>query len=457
MSEDSFNSEKFVSDLKERLSQPLPEVVQDNQEQIKRIYLDLVDAGNALKRVLKKGDGVIAITAKTGDEIRASERNLLDATRKKLLEQASLMLRKIKKDIEVIFKPPFNFIKDGIESAESTDTDERFASVEHEDLKEQDFKAWEQIIKDASSVVGRVASFKERLMKPKSDYREKSQHEIKIFGALNPYREGFLDSGIPDIVNNDLAAERRDVVLGLEEILAENQQYYMDMGLPDWAENIGSFDLNLTSEKIETIRQEVASGAVLIFMPNKITQLATTTDQIKKACKPRWVDSGREQAVLEADLWDGVGKLVDSHSEVLVIGIPEKPYISLMKPSRRSEARTFNKTVFEQFQELSKINEERAQDDQVPVSVTNLFEFVSLQIIFGEQLKEKLSNIGKPLTILPLNYNTTVRFTIAPLSNYDEVLSGSFNPGAGQTCFSVVDAQGAYDLNGVRFSVRVGN
>ncbi len=287
-------------------------------------------------------------------------------------------------------------------------------------------------------------------------FAESGEHRLIVSGAQNPYREALRGSGLPNIEQHPLAAEKRDLALDLIEILGSDQESYRSAGLTAWAKDVAKFNWSqLTAEKFKIIEQEIADGAIPIFMPGRLVQLDTTVEDFTKRLKPTWIKEGEQQAVADAYRRDYFANLIKDKATELVKDVPTRPYLSLQKPTQNPEPRTCNKTVPEQLEEFASIQKTRESSGKSPVYVTSPAEYAALQKRFTERVSTLCeTNNLKPNTINPLDSNTWTRFISLAVSSVGSVPNGYFNPGDRQLNFNWSNAGSRHSRTGFRLSVR---
>ncbi|MBU1132239.1 pentapeptide repeat-containing protein [Patescibacteria group bacterium] len=202
---------------------------------------------------------------------------------------------------------------------------------------------------------------------------------IFVRNAKNPFREAFVDGGV-------VAPERKDAVWNLVEKCHEDMAVYQDCEIESWARNLAGREnklRNLSAEKKRIIESEIAEGAIPIIMPGKRVQLETTIEQIKML-RPKFKnEDGVETLANESNLsWSHLKQLIAQRDALLVSGIPDGPYILLMKPTQKSELR--GKTMGAQRAEIAAINENRSAERKI--YAINLYEYAAAQTIRSKMI-----------------------------------------------------------------------
>jgi hypothetical protein len=278
-----------------------------------------------------------------------------------------------------------------------------------------------------------------------------SPSSFTVRDSLNPYRKALLAGGV--LASDPTTAERKDMVIDLDKILAGDIASYRASNLPRWALALEAVkgDLHLTPENRRVIEQEVKEGSIIIFMPGRAVQLETTADEYKRL-KPKWIIDGLPQTLDDTFLWDYLASLISNKDQSLVQDVPERPYFMLIKPTAEVEPRTANKTVDQQKQEFVKINKERKKTGQAPVHVVNPAEYAAFMQRSTEHIQESSSQSLDtliPPDDLDVSYN---RFINLPLSSDDDVPCGCFYPGGrllrfGGGVAALADAWGGFRLS----------
>jgi len=284
-------------------------------------------------------------------------------------------------------------------------------------------------------------------------YLETFSNEICVENAKNPFQEAFRDGGVE-------APEQKTMEWNLVEQSGKDAEIYRDRGLTSWAESLSGLEeklRNLSVEKRKIIEAEIAEGAIPIIMPGKQVQLETTVEEIKKLRPKFKINEDGEitlagESYLERDL---LKNLIARRNELLVLDIPDEPYILLTKPTHESELR--DKTVVEQKQAILDITAERTANNRAPVYAMNLHEYVALQTVFSEMIKQRNTDENLELTQMrPLDFSgqTVTRVILRPLSSYGLVPTGYWNQNDSQLILDY-DFVLADPVVGVRLSVRV--
>lgn len=277
---------------------------------------------------------------------------------------------------------------------------------------------------------------------------------ITVKDALNPYREALLEGGILPAQ----AMEKQETKLDLIQTLKQDRNSYQSAGLTEWAQSLNGLESRLQSlslEKRKTIEQEIKDGAITIFMPGKDIQFNLTVERLVQQLKSLWIEDGQPQAVADTYLeWKHFKNLIQSQTKAaeLLADVPTRPYILLTKPFQAPDARTCNKNVSGQLQELKLVNNERKaqkRDDAYPM---NPHEYVATQKRFTERLPLQTSSLLS--TISPLDKNTWTRFIHLPFAD-GNVPNGYWNPADRRLELGRGDAEGRYSSGGFRLSVRV--
>ena len=272
--------------------------------------------------------------------------------------------------------------------------------------------------------------------------------------AVNPYREALLAGGIS---NTDPATvEKKEVAVDLARMLEDAIPLHRSAGREDWARALEAIrgDIRMTPEKRRILEQEIADGAIVIPMPGRDTQLATTSEQYQTTFTPIWIKDSTVQPQGDAYLWDYIKELIDNRDPSLIAGIPERPYVMLIKPTQAPEARTCKKTVDQQKAEVVKMNQERTTQGQAPVASAKPAEFGVVQQFFTHSVQAEAPG-GTLTTLQPLDSVTYSRFIDLPVSAVGSVPSGCFGLGSRRLGFGEGGARWADPGGGVRLLVRV--
>jgi len=271
--------------------------------------------------------------------------------------------------------------------------------------------------------------------------------------AVNPYREALLAGGIAPA--EPATAEKKDIAIDLTRLLNEAIPAHRTAGREDWARALEAIrgDIRMTPEKRRILEQEIGDGAIPILMPGKEAQLATTPEQYIKTFAPIWIKDDAPQAQADAYLWEHTQTLIANRDPSLIAGIPERPYLMLIKPTQASEQRTCDKTVDQQKEEVKQINQERQRQGKAPLAPTKPAEYGALQQFATRAIQAEAPT---PLTTLqPLDSATYARFIDVPVSSDGFVPSGNFNPDYRKLWFGWDYAGHGYSEGGVRLLVRV--
>jgi hypothetical protein len=237
--------------------------------------------------------------------------------------------------------------------------------------------------------------------------------------AVNPYHQVFLENEITD---PKLNPTKKKIKLDWKREVWKTQDLYKERLLGDWAANLEGVEekfKKMSLEKRRIIQREIRDGAIAILMPGANTQFNTTMPTIKAGFNPLWIEDGSIQTVSSVMVWGDFEKLVELGHPGLVAGVPDKPYVLLVKPTPAPLKRTCDKTVEEQKRELIKMNEERAEKNLAPVDSIGLFEYLALQQQFSRRAKEEFNSVMSRPTLTPLDDGmNTILISMPTIDNY---------------------------------------
>jgi hypothetical protein len=285
---------------------------------------------------------------------------------------------------------------------------------------------------------------------------ERQETEIIVSNALNPFREYFIAGDIPE--THPAAAETYEAVVNIEELLTTTIDTYRAQNLPHWADALLAIhdDIRMNPEKRRVIEQELRDGAIPILMPGKDTLQATTPEELTQdTLHPLWIKDGVSQTLNTTYLWDHIKGLMEAHHPSLTEDVPDRPYLSFMKPTATVDPRTTNKTVEGQKQELLLINQERRAGGKHPAHATNPYEHAELQYTATHAAQESAPTPLTTLTPLDDVNHSYTRFITLPFSADGYVPGACFGPVNRRVGFSGGSAVARLRVGGFRLSVRV--
>jgi len=302
-------------------------------------------------------------------------------------------------------------------------------------------------------VLDKISPYRDEIEAILSELEEAFKYEFVVRNAINPYAEAMRDGGITD---TEFTAERKDVHVNLQEILAGDREAYVAAGLILWAQAIpvDIHDFNLSREQIEIIKSRVAQGEIPIFMPGRWQQMNGLVAAMRNL-KPKYIEEKQEKEVEVSihntaydylDLMDeiinleifGTGSKEDIKKSIKsfieegqdpemlfasLAAIPENSYVVMVKPNQVPEERTTKKALKDQIKEFEQM---KAENPDLNLRVQSLAEYSALQNRFTHRVDDFAKSSGVVLEKLcPLDrysnpdshYQSICRFIDLPVKS----------------------------------------
>jgi hypothetical protein len=271
---------------------------------------------------------------------------------------------------------------------------------------------------------------------------------VIVRDALNPFHEALQKNKIPEAQN----PERHNRKVDLLEVLKADIASYQGSNLKEWVEALKAIknDIRLTREKFRIIEQELADGAIPIFMPGAKVQQDTTPEQYMQNIKPIWKKEGQPQALKDAYMGDHIKHLITTKDASLVQGVPSRPYLLLVKPTQKPHKDTCGRTLNGQIAELARMN--AARSGRATLGSIKPLEYAALQ----QRFTQSLATTMPPLSVIsPLDSSTIwTKFIDLPVAD-GYVPCGLFIPSFVHMKFGRSDADIQCAISGFRPVVRV--
>jgi hypothetical protein len=270
---------------------------------------------------------------------------------------------------------------------------------------------------------------------------------LTVPDALNPRSDIFKDN--PHITGAE-AQERVIEVVDFAELLRSDKQRYADIGLSEWASVLPD-TLSFSQEQLDRFKELIKDGNIPSFLPDKQTQLDTIEKAIE-VFKPIWIKGGVKQKVEQtAHNWDHFKELTANKAPELVIGVPDRPYISFTKPTQSPPEETKNKNLEDQKKLFAHM-----QRNNPRLFVMNPTAYLALQDIWTRRAQEYATSKNLTLTTLTPHDSGDLftRFINLPKSASGAIPSGNFWPGNARLKLGGSDAGSARPNGGFRREMR---